>query len=199
MLLIQNELINASEVNNSEAKKLLELAERKSLKYCNSLYLEFFNQFYTRTNCKIDHFFDINFGDSLIEVKQKLRVIYSIIAVRSFLDVLCYKIRIGEHRIEVELHFYKNKLVFFKYAFPFIKDRTDIISHLNQKYFMNMNHIDFIDEGAVDLDDNFVRVCEKEVFTVMYLSRESRFLEYLSQLENFDMCAKKKIKKHIAG
>ncbi len=198
MLLIQNELISTSEENNSEAKKLLELAERKSLKYCNSLYLEFFKQFYTRTNCKIDHFYDVNFGDSVNEVKQKLQAIYSIIPVGNLLDILCYKIKIGEHRIEVELHFYRNELVFFKYAFPFIEDRADIISHLNQKYFENMTYVDFLYEGAVDIDDNFLRVCNKEVFTVLYLSRRSKFVGYLRSLDDIDRHSSD-MKNYLAG
>ncbi|SEB68365.1 hypothetical protein SAMN04489761_1436 [Tenacibaculum sp. MAR_2009_124] len=181
MLLIQNEVINVSNASNLETKKLLELSERKSLKYYNSLYTGFFSQLYIRSNSKINHFFDIEFGDSINEVKRKLQVVYSSIPIGGFLDVLCYKIKIGEHKIEVELHFYQNDLVFFKYAFPFIKNRGEIIHYLNQKYFKNVSHFGFISEGIMDPYDNCLRVCDKEVFTVMYLCRKSSFLAYLNE------------------
>ena len=184
MLLIQNELTKVFENNNSKTRQYLELAERKTIKYYNGLYLDFFNQFYVRTNCKIDHFFDINFGDSITQVKHKLRVIYLVIPFGNDIDVLSYKIGIGKYKIEVELHFFHQKLVFFKYAFPYIKNKSEIIHYLNKKYFKDFSTIDFSYEGVVDFNDNFLKVCEEDVFKVLYLSRKFGFFNYLKKIKN---------------
>ncbi len=62
-----------------------------------------------------------------------------------------------------------------------------------------MTYIDFLYEGAVDIDDNFLRVCNKEVFTVLYLSRRSKFVGYLRSLDDLDRHSNNNMKNYLAG
>ena len=130
---------------------------------------------------RINHSDDINFGDSIYSVKKKLNVIYSIVKVQRYCHVLFYKMRIGIYKIVVELHFFKSKLVYFKYTFPSINKRLDIEKFVKKKYLDSNRLIDFSKQCIIDKGNNHLRIENEVAFSLYYVSMKFGFADYLKK------------------
>ncbi|WP_143032123.1 hypothetical protein [Tenacibaculum sp. MAR_2009_124] len=133
------------------------------------------------TEEKINHSDDVNFGDSMYSVKKKLNVPYSLVKVQRYCHVLFYKMRIGVYKIIVELHFFKNKLVFFKYTFPSLNKHLEIEKFVKKKYLDSNRLMDFSKQCIIDNWNSCLRIENEVAFSLYYVSMKFGFAEYLKK------------------
>ncbi len=133
------------------------------------------------TEERINHSDDINFGDSIYSVKRKLNVVYSLVKIQRYCHVLFYKMRIGVYKIVVELHFFKSKLVFFKYTFPSINKHKEIEKYVKKKYLNTNQLIDFSNQCIIDKSNSYLRIENEVAFSLYYVSMKFGFADYLKK------------------
>ncbi|CAL2088678.1 conserved protein of unknown function [Tenacibaculum sp. 190524A02b] len=133
------------------------------------------------TDKKINHTACINFGCTLNSVKRDLHASFSIVKAQKFCNILFYKMKIGTYKIVVELHFFKNKLVFFKYLFPSLRNQREIEKQLRNKYLEKNRLIDFDSQYIIDPYNNYIKIDNEVCFSIYYISPNFGFFEYLSQ------------------
>ncbi len=139
------------------------------------------NNCFIHTKHSINHSSTITFGNSLSSVKKKIDVPYSLVKVQDFCRILFYKIRIGRYKMIVELHFYKKKLVFFKYTFPALNNKREVESYVMKKYLLKNQLIDFSQQAIVDNNHNYLKVDHEIAFSIYYLSKKYGFYDYLKK------------------
>jgi hypothetical protein len=96
-------------------------------------------------------------------------------------EILFYRLVVGKHRVNLELHFHDNELFFYNYSFPSLKpsDKTDIIKVIESKY-LNGEKYNFQNFNITDSKYNFISVNENIIFTINYICFASAFFEDLS-------------------
>jgi hypothetical protein len=97
--------------------------------------------------------------------------------------ILYYKFMMGGHKTKCELHFYKNKLFFYCYTFPYLveEDKKRIINVLCEKYVNGP--IDMEKFKIVDQHNNIIFVNDIVDLTVNYIDSRSELFTSLNPSE----------------
>jgi hypothetical protein len=87
--------------------------------------------------------------------------------------VLLYKFMMGGHKTRCELHFYRDKLFFFNYTFPYIleEDKLEILNILCFKYLgggVKVEHCKIMDKN-----NNIIFIDDTGALSVNYLAADS--------------------------
>ncbi|WP_075341034.1 hypothetical protein [Tenacibaculum agarivorans] len=151
-------------------------------KYTDS-YLNLFNSLESlKTECKtsekITFFNDIDFGAHLNRVKSRIKGSFRIVKKIKFIDVLFMEVKLGSYKFIVELHFFKQQLVCFRYIFRDQNEKEVFINLIAKKYF-NLKKLDLFNSYVKDEKSNYIFI-EKEVdFSINYITYEYGFYNYL--------------------
>ena len=93
--------------------------------------------------------------------------------------ILYYKFIMGGHRTKCELHFYKDKLFFYCFTFPYLteENKKEILNILYEKY---VNHpIDMENVKIADKNNNILFIENRVELTVNYVALSSEIFSYL--------------------
>lgn len=183
MLLIQKKLIsilNKRYYSNYYNRSVLKY---KNIDYYLSVYDKLTNsKIPVLTKEEINHTDLIKFGTKIADVKKKIHLPFTSIKSQKDCDIIFYKMKIGVYKLVVELHFFKLRLVFFKYAFPSLSNYKEIEEVIKQKYFRKNMLIDFQTQCIVDKNNGFVKVDNDVTFSLFYYTPNFGFFDYLEKV-----------------
>lgn len=184
MLLIQkiNNILNSRKYYNNYYSQII-----KKYKNINN-YTAIFNTIVLQQNNSVKskvpiRFSDnIQFGDSISTVKKELNTSYRFIKNVDLCDIIFFTTKVGGYRITTELHFFKNKLVFFKYTFPSLSNKKKIENLIKRKYLITENVTEKISALLIKDSHNCYLKTENEVtFSIYYISKNHGFYDFLKQ------------------
>ncbi len=126
--------------------------------------------------------FDSNiiFGSTLSDFKKKINIPYRLVKNKEYTDIIFYTTKIGEtFQTNVELHFFKNRLVFFKKKFTPNVDENIIYNSIKEKYLTKNEYFSIKDNIIADESGAFINI-EKEVYlSINYLTFKYGFYDFL--------------------
>ncbi|PWH87221.1 hypothetical protein [Brumimicrobium oceani] len=95
-------------------------------------------------------------------------------------EILYYKKRIGFHKARLEFHFYKERLFFYSYTFPYLSnsDKIEIKKTLEEKYYEKQK-IDFTKNYLTDLDKNMISVTDDMEYSILYFCKNDKAISKL--------------------
>ena len=138
------------------------------------------------TNTEICFSPAIKFGSTLEEVKKDNPLEHTISENTKDCTILFYKIKEGRYKFRLELHFFKNKLVFFKYIFRSSRGKKTILNLFAKKYLKSEKHRlpDFSKITLTDGLRNHIEIDNAVFLTVDYFTFKYGFFEYLKSMRN---------------
>ncbi|TYQ00472.1 hypothetical protein C7447_1011088 [Tenacibaculum adriaticum] len=132
-----------------------------------------------KTSERISHSSNISFGTDISTAKKEIGTPYKFIKNLNLCDILFYKTKISNYKIDIELHFFKKKLVFYKYTFPFSFYTKEIENQVQNKYFKGNKLIDFKNQLIADANNSFLKIDNEVSFSIYYFSLNHGFYDYL--------------------
>jgi len=85
-------------------------------------------------------------------------------------ELFYYRIRIGGHKVKLELHLHNNHLFFYSYTFPYLKeDEKYQIVNLIEKKYLNENPFDYNSSVLIDGQQSIVNIVDSVNFTINYI------------------------------
>lgn len=184
MLLIQkiNNILNSRQYYNSYFNRCIN--KYKKIENYISIYdsISKSHDKFIKTSKNISYNKYIFFGTSLYKAKRQIRLPYRLIKNTPLCDIIFFKKKIGSYKIIVELHFFKKKLVFFKYSFPKIENKKVIINTIISKYLKKENDYNFIRNLNIYNNNNYIKIENEVSLEVYYFSSGFGFYDFL--LEN---------------
>ncbi|CAM1357574.1 MULTISPECIES: hypothetical protein [Tenacibaculum] len=188
-----NQLINKRQYYNSYFNRCIN--KYKKIENYYSLYEEFKGEIKSvKTSEIINHSSKIFFGVDLYDAKKNIDVPYRLKVNKKLCDIIFYKTKLDSHKIIVELHFFKKKLVFFKYLFPTTVNRPKIEERVKKKYLKNSNTFCNKSNLIVDEKNNYLRIENEVSLTLNYYSLEFDFFKSLKKyqmINNYENFQKK--------
>lgn len=146
-----------------------------------------------KTNIEMKYSSQIQFGDSYSRVKALLpnridQVAFSTSGIKT--KVLLFQTNLGGQNVKVEMHFYSNKLFFYKFIFTNAQtgERSELSRALIQQY--NLPNIELSSHTIFDQNRNCIRVEDNLEFTISYTQMTTPFfihIEAQKQLEQEQM------------
>ncbi|WP_299162935.1 hypothetical protein [uncultured Tenacibaculum sp.] len=125
---------------------------------------------------------DIQFGDCISKVKKGINTSYRFIKNVALCDIIFFTTKVGGYIITTELHFFKNKLIFFKYTFPSLLNKKRIEKLIKRKYLIKESVTNNINNLLVTDSFNSYLKTENEVtFSIYYISKNYGFYDFLKQ------------------
>jgi len=138
------------------------------------------------TNTEICFSPAIKFGSTLEEVKKDNPLEHTISENTKDCTILFYKIKEGRYKFRLELHFFKNKLVFFKYIYRSSRGKETILNLFAKKYLKSEKH-GLPDFSKITLTDglrNHIEIDNAVFLTVDYFTFKYGFFDYLKSMRN---------------
>ncbi|WP_282073914.1 hypothetical protein [Polaribacter atrinae] len=126
------------------------------------------------------------FGSTIREVKRGLKDDFHAVKTLCGTVILYSKTLIGDDKVVLELHFYKKKLVLFRYTFTNMNNIEQIESILREKYFKFDSKVSFSDCAIKDPYGNSIFVDDKVNFSVLYFSFNFEFHDYVMNLKKIN-------------
>jgi len=85
-------------------------------------------------------------------------------------ELLLYRIRIGGHKVRLELHLYNNHLFFYSYTFFGIGEgeKYQIVNIIEKKY-LNENPFDYNNSVLIDGQQSIINIVDSVNFTINYI------------------------------
>jgi len=138
------------------------------------------------TNTEICFSPAIKFGSTLEEVKKDNPLEHTISENTKDCTILFYKITEGRYKFRLELHFFKNKLVFFKYILRSSGGKKMILNLFAKKYLKSEEHgvPDFSKITLTDSSRNHIEIDNSVFLAVNYFTFKYGFFDYLKNLNN---------------
>jgi hypothetical protein len=150
-------------------------------------YLSVFEEFDKRKNIpfneKIRFSSKFDFGSSMRKIRRGVNEDFHTVKTLCNTEVLYSKILIGRDKVLLELHFYKNKLVLFRYTFFNLENKKKIEDILKEKYLNFTKDSNIVDYNVKDPFGNSSYVDDKVVLSVLYFSFNFGFYEYIMGLK----------------
>lgn len=183
MLLIQkiNNILNSRKYYNNYYSQIIK-------KYKNvASYNAIFNHISSKntiikTSVPICLSNEVQFGACINSVKKEINTSYRFIKSSELCDIIFFTTKIGGYRITTELHFFKNKLIFFKYIFPSLSNKKKIENLIKKKYLIRESVTDKINNLLITDSLNGYLKTENEVtFSIYYFSIDYGFYDFLKQ------------------
>lgn len=137
-----------------------------------------------KTKRKITFLDDLPFGSSFNEIKNRIYGSYRIVRELENISIILSEVKIHNYKFIVELHFYKQKLVFYKYIFK-SKEHKNLLLNLMLDKYLNKDEADLRMKNLTITDnDNNRLLLEDEVhLSISYLTFKFGFLEHLFELK----------------
>ncbi|CAL2102725.1 conserved protein of unknown function [Tenacibaculum sp. 190130A14a] len=133
-----------------------------------------------KTTKTITHTSKITFGTSLNKAKRLIIEPYRFVRNSETCDIIFYTKKIGKHKIIIELHFFKSKLVFFKQTFPTTIDPVTINHNIKNKYFPSENTLFNLKSNLImDAKKSFLKVENDVSLSVYYFNLNQSFYPFL--------------------
>lgn len=123
----------------------------------------------------------LKFNDSKSKIKKVLgNPAYEITNTENKdIEILFYKIQIGQEKIRCEVHLYRNKLFLFTYQLTYIKHKNSqlMLSILKKNY--KVNHHDIFSNRISDKSDNSLMVSKHIGINLTYVNLTHSFFTFL--------------------
>ena len=131
----------------------------------------------------------IQFGEHLRKIKKVMpkRTHLASFHTRGLSrKVLLYRVKIAGQNVKIEMHFYKNRLFFFKYIFSYAKpsERKELIKLLSKKY--QIPNLDLSVHSIFDHNQNSIYVEDYTEFTLSYTETKNDFFNQLEEIKLHD-------------
>ena len=170
------------------------LDKYESLETYSKLYHSCIEEEKVSTNTEICFSPDIKFGSTIAHVKKNNPLEYTAYKNTKHCTILLYKIKEEGTKLRLELHFFKNKLVFFKYVFRSSQGKETILDLFSKKY---LNSVDCrsLDLSKITLMDglgNHIKLDDSVFLTVDYFTFKYGFFDYLKNINSNDQIQKEK-------
>lgn len=168
----------------------------KNIDYYLSLFNELENRENVVTEKEICLSSKFSFGSSIREVKYGLKEDFYKVKSLCGTVVLYAKTFVGSDKVILELHFYKKKLVLFRYTFSNINNKNKIESTLVEKY-LNPDTKVCLDNCLIkDYANNSIVIDDKVNFSVLYFSFNFGFYDHIMKINktNKDKSINRRIK-----
>ncbi|SNR14849.1 hypothetical protein [Tenacibaculum jejuense] len=186
MLLFRNSLINfftSKKYYTSYYKRVI-----NKYKYPES-YLKLYHALHTvpeelETSVLIAFSETISFGASLNSIKSKLKGSYRVVKELNDVYVLFTELKTVGYKFIIELHFYKQKLVHFKYVFRNHTNKNELKYMLMKKYF-NEEKIFFEvkDTCIKDVDGNYIFILDEVNLSINYMTYDYGFYNHIIEMK----------------
>ncbi|WP_442267294.1 hypothetical protein ACSIGC_06330 [Tenacibaculum sp. ZS6-P6] len=135
------------------------------------------------TEVNISFLEGIGFGANLHKVKAKLRNSYRVVNELKSIVILFTEVKMLGYKFIIEMHFFKQKLVCFKYVFRNELDKTRLKNMIAEKYLKELNiSDDLIDYCIKDVNENYIFLIDEVSLSINYMSYKYGFYNHLSQL-----------------
>jgi hypothetical protein len=188
---IVNFLGNIKFVGYYKNRKLIELNRHNNLfEYKIETYLNIYNRCIENdkvlTHTKICFSPNISFGSSIREVKKNNPNEFNILENTKDWKTLIYKIKVGEHKFRLEMHFFKNKLVFFNYILRTLQDKKNILKLITNKY-LSLEDYKSLDFSKITFTDglrNYIDIDNSVLLSVRYFTYNYGFFDYLKKMQS---------------
>lgn len=186
MLLIQqklNNLLYGKQYYNSYFERCV--TKYKKIDNYISLYDTFFKPHKLVTTSEdINHTSKIPFGISIGKAKKHINVPFRHIRNPNLCDIIFYKTRIGDFKIIVELHFFKKKLVFFKYIFHTTLEKSNILNKVLSKYQLTKSKFNLRNSLITNNEDYFIKIENEVSLSMYYFTPKLNFYDFLVQKQH---------------
>jgi hypothetical protein len=128
-----------------------------------------------------------------IQFGEHIRSVKKIMPKRTYLTsyttnglarkVLLYRVKIAQQNVKIEMHFYKNRLFFFKYIFSYAKpsERIELIKLLSKKY--QLPNVDLSSHTIYDNNQSCIYVEDYTEFTISYTETKNEFFNCLEEIK----------------
>ena len=126
------------------------------------------------------------FGSTIRSVKSGLKDDFHTVKTLCGTVILYSKTIIGSDKVILELHFYKKKLVLFRYTFSNMNNRSKIENILREKYLNIDSKVCFSECAINDSHGNSIFVDDKVNFSVLYFSFNFEFHDYVINLKKIN-------------
>ena len=165
-----------------------------SLETYSTLYQSSIEDEKVSTNTEICFSPDIKFGSTIAHVKKNNPLEYAVFQNKEGCTVLFHKMIEDGIKLRLELHFFKDKLVFFKYVFRSSQGKEAILDLFSKKY---LNSVDYrsLDLSKIILTDslgNYMKLDDSVFLTVDYFTFKYGFFDYLKNINSNDQIQKQK-------
>lgn len=125
---------------------------------------------------------DIDFGACVSSVKKGINTSYRFIKNPDLCDIIFFTTKVGGYRITTELHFFKNKIIFFKYTFPSLSNKKKVENLIKKKYKIKEPVTDKINNLLVtDTLNNYLKTENEVTFSIYYFTKNYGFYAFLKQ------------------
>jgi hypothetical protein len=98
--------------------------------------------------------------------------------------VILYRIKIGNQKVKVEMHFYKNQLFFYKFIYSYASptERRELTRALISKY--NLPNIDVTSHTIFDKSRNCVQVDDYIEFSISFTEMENPIFTLIEDIKH---------------
>ncbi len=139
---------------------------------------------------------NITFGSTLNSAQKIIVSPYRLVKNSHLCDIIFYTTKIGKHKIIIELHFFKKKLVFFKQTFPSSIDLNTITTNFKSKYSLGgKDTINLNNSLIMDNNKSFIKIENEVALCIYYFNLNSEFYPYL--LEKQKLTQEEKLQKKM--
>ena len=152
-------------------------------------YLKLFNDLNTvskevETSALITFSETISFGASLKSIKSKFKGSYRLVKELNDVYVLFTELKTVGYKFIIELHFYKEKLVYFKYVFRNCTDKKQLKYMLMKKYFNEENScFEMRDICIRDKEGNYIFTLDEVNLSINYITYDYDFYNYVIKMK----------------
>ena len=96
---------------------------------------------------------------------------------------LLYRVKLAGQNVKIEMHFYENKLFYYKFIFSYAKaeDRRVLSNALIEKY--NLPNIDLSSHTIFDQQRNCIQIEDYIEFTISYTQMENPIFELVEEIK----------------
>jgi hypothetical protein len=128
----------------------------------------------------------IQFGTSINEVKKIMPKRTHQISFNSnslYRKVLLYRVKIHDQNVKIELHFYQNKLFYYKFIFSYASpiERKELSRGLINKY--KLPNLDLTSHTIFDKNRNCIQVDDYMEYTISYTQMNNPFFKIIDNLK----------------
>jgi len=159
-----------------------------------SLYKNQSNNVFLKTDTDICFSKTIKFNSSINEVKKELNKPNYHITSNKFnnVEILFYRILIGNHKVKCQMHFFAGKLFLYNYIFSYLQknESNEIINIIQEKYIPHVN--DYSNQIIIDSNNNCLQINNDVELTVNYFSLNSNFVENIVLISQYEKEQQKK-------
>lgn len=138
---------------------------------------------------------NIKFGSTIQDVKRDNPHGCNVLESTEDITILFYRIKVGNYKFRLEMHFFKNKLVFFNYIYRSSQSRKMILNVFTKKY-LNSKDIKLLDTSKIYLTDglrNHLEIDNSVFLSVHYFTFKYGFFDYLNKMNKNHRMRKVKV------